>query len=58
MEKLITAFPQNIIEALAIAESKTFKQPLNTIHNIVICGMGGSGIGGTIVAQWIQDEIK
>jgi glucose/mannose-6-phosphate isomerase len=58
MEKLITAFPQNILEALAIAENQTFKQPSNTIQNIVICGMGGSGIGGKIVAQWIQDEAQ
>ena len=58
MEKLITAFPQNILEAFAIAESKSFKQPTNSIHSIIICGMGGSGIGGKIVAQWIEDEAK
>ncbi len=58
MEKLITAFPQNILEALSIADKQTFKQPTNTIQHIVICGMGGSGIGGKIVAQWIQDEAK
>ena len=26
------------------------------IHTIVICGMGGSGIGGKIVAQWVEKE--
>lgn len=58
MDKLIAAFPQNMLDALTIAESQKFKQPTTTIHHIVICGMGGSGIGGRIVSQWIQDEVK
>jgi glucose/mannose-6-phosphate isomerase len=58
MEKLITAFPQNMLDALAIAEAHSFKQPKADIHNIVICGMGGSGIGGKIVSQWVQKEAK
>lgn len=58
MDKLITAFPQNIIEALNIASGMQYKNPKNPIHNVVICGMGGSGIGGKIVSQWIQDEVK
>lgn len=57
MNKLISAFPQNMLDALQIASEQTFKRPENPIHNVVICGMGGSGIGGKIVAQWIQDEI-
>jgi len=56
MDKLITAFPQNMLDALDIASKMKFKQPQNEIRNILICGMGGSGIGGKIVAQWIQDE--
>lgn len=56
MDKLITAFPQNILDALAIAEAQTFQQPKMPIHTIVICGMGGSGIGGKIVAQWVEKE--
>jgi glucose/mannose-6-phosphate isomerase len=56
MDKLITAFPQNILDALAIAEAQTFQQPKLPIHTIVICGMGGSGIGGKIVAQWVEKE--
>lgn len=58
MDKLIAAFPQNMLDALAIAEAQSFKQPSSPIHNILICGMGGSGIGGKIVAQWIQNESK
>jgi len=56
MDKLITAFPQNITDALAIAAKVNLKAPENDIQSIVICGMGGSGIGGKLVAQWVQNE--
>jgi glucose/mannose-6-phosphate isomerase len=56
MDKLITDFPQNITDALGIAAKVTLRLPENPIHNVVICGMGGSGIGGKLVAQWIQSE--
>lgn len=55
MEKLIQEFSSNISEALKIAAGATFVKPTPDIRNIVICGMGGSGIGGRIVAQWVQD---
>jgi glucose/mannose-6-phosphate isomerase len=58
MENLIHAFPQNILDALEIAKNAQLKKPVNSIQNIVICGMGGSGIGGKIAAQWVQNEIK
>ena len=58
MEKLIAAFPQNLIDALEIASKVSLKKPENAVHNIVICGMGGSGIGGKIVTEWIQRELK
>ena len=57
MDKLIAAFPQNIIESLEIASKVQLQKPINPIHNIVICGMGGSGIGGKLVSQWLQDEL-
>lgn len=58
MDKLISAFPQNIVDALKIAGEVNFRKPANEIHNIVICGMGGSGIGGKLVSQWVQDELE
>ena len=58
MKSLIEAFPQNIHDAIAIAQSSTIRTPKNEVHNIIICGLGGSGIGAKIVANWIQDEIK
>ena len=57
MKKLIEEFPNNLLEALSIAKKVTFKKPKNTIQNVVICGMGGSGIGGRIVAQWLEKDL-
>jgi glucose/mannose-6-phosphate isomerase len=56
MKELIEKFPNNISNAFEIAKKYTFKLPSVQIKNIVICGMGGSGIGGKIVSQWIQDD--
>ena len=57
MKRLIAAFPENLIEGLAIANANPLKKTYPKIENIVICGMGGSGIGGKLVASWIADEI-
>lgn len=58
MDKLIAAFPNNMIEALDIASKSSFRKSEIEIKNVLISGMGGSGIGGKIVSLWIQDEIK
>ena len=58
MKQLIQDFPKHIEEAFSIAEKSIFKSPSAEIHNIIICGMGGSGIGAKIVSNWVQNEIK
>lgn len=58
MKELIEAFPQNITEGLNIAKEQEFRQPANAIQNVVICGMGGSGIGGNLVQSWLRDDLK
>lgn len=58
MEKLIAAFPQNILDALNASKDLKFVSPKKEIQNIVFVGMGGSGIGAKIIAQWVQDEVK
>ncbi len=58
MKGLIEEFPNNLTEAIEIAKNSAFRLPQNEILNIVICGMGGSGIGGKIVAQWLVDDLK
>ena len=58
MNTLISAFPDNITEALEIAQKSSLRQPSNEIKNVLICGMGGSGIGGRLVSKWIEDELS
>ena len=58
MKELIEAFPDNIKEAIQIAEATDLKRPQNEINSIVMCGLGGSGIGAKMVANWLMDEIK
>jgi len=57
MEKLIAAFTGNLSEALLIAKAKTYSKPKHEIKYIVVCGMGGSGIGGKIVQKWVENEL-
>ena len=57
MKQLIEDFPANLLEALSIAEKQSFNRPEVEIKNIVICGMGGSGIGGKIVSQWLEKDL-
>jgi len=58
MQELIQAFPSNIEEALEIAGKSKFSNDYSNIENVVICGMGGSGIGGTLVKDWLFNELK
>jgi len=57
MKKLIEEFPDQIREAVQIAQDAQLKNHPKEVRNVVICGMGGSGIGGMIVTQWIGEEI-
>lgn len=58
MKKLIAEFTIQLEDALKIGESSTFKKPTNSFNNIIITGLGGSGIGGKIVAQLVQNEVN
>ncbi len=58
MRSLIADFPQNISAALEIANDHPLSTKYPSFNNVVICGMGGSGIGGKLVASWIENEIE
>lgn len=58
MNTLIAEFPDNITEALDIASKAKISSPKHEIRNVLICGMGGSGIGGRLVAKWVEDELS
>ena len=56
MKALVEAFPKHLEEAIAIGRSAQLTKNNKTIENIVISGLGGSGIGGKIVSQWVADQ--
>ncbi|MEY4926360.1 MAG: bifunctional phosphoglucose/phosphomannose isomerase [Bacteroidota bacterium] len=58
MEKLVINFPNQLRESLEIAANAVVTAPTNPIHNIVLAGLGGSGIGGNMVAELIKQECK
>jgi glucose/mannose-6-phosphate isomerase len=58
MEQLISGFSTQLEHAFEIFNQYPFKQKNEDISQVVFCGMGGSGIGGRIVAQWVEQEIQ
>lgn len=56
MDQLITNFSKHLSQALDIAKETTFKTPNKSFNNVLICGLGGSGIGGTIVSQLVSSS--
>lgn len=56
MKELIQKFPAQLKEAVEIA-GKAKLSPLKTsVNKVIICGLGGSGIGGTIVKEILFEE--
>lgn len=58
MYQLIAGFPQHLVQALEICNQTKLNPATGIIQNVVITGLGGSGIGGTIVADWAQGQCK
>ncbi len=50
MDQLIADFPQQLLNALEVATKAELKTVAAPIHNIVVVGMGGSGIGADFAA--------
>lgn len=51
MKQLIENFPLHLSEALDHIKASRLKASSKNISNVLITGLGGSGIGGTIVAE-------
>lgn len=58
MRKLIEDFPDQMAEALEIGRNHGFKKSDKQFTNVVICGLGGSGIGGSFVNDALKNEIN
>ncbi len=58
MDKMIARFPDQLGEALDIAEKITLAQHVAPYRNVLITGLGGSGIGGTYVQEFVRNFCK
>lgn len=56
MKDLVHNFPNQLREAIAIGEKATFNRPETPIRNVLVTGLGGSGIGGTIAAEVVASH--
>lgn len=57
MREFIEKINEQIAEAVEIANSSKLKK-YSKISEVLICGVGGSGISGTIVSNIFKDECK
>jgi glucose/mannose-6-phosphate isomerase len=59
MYQLIKDFPQQMRHAIELGENISIKTTFFVpIQNIVVSGMGGSGIGGDLLSELMEGEIK
>lgn len=58
MQKMIERFPEQLTEALAIAQSIQYHKHSAPIRSIFISGLGGSGIGGGFVQEFTRGIAK
>ncbi len=56
MQELVKSFPKQLSEAIEIGRNASLKGQNKGIQNVLISGLGGSGIGGTIVAELTANE--
>ena len=58
MDKLIESFPNQIKRAIEIGEKIEVQTADTPILNVLISGLGGSGIGGTIFSNIMKSQLK
>ena len=58
MNDYINAFTKHLSEALEIGRSTKLNPYQKEIRNVLICGLGGSGIGGAIVTDLVGPEVR
>lgn len=57
MYNLIKQFPAQVKEAVAIGNSVNLKPKGRGIENVVLCGLGGSAIGGDLLRNYLAGEL-
>lgn len=56
MKDLVQNFSNQLTEAVQIGEKAVLSKAKTPIQNVLITGLGGSGIGGTIVAEVVSSN--
>ena len=56
MKNLVAAFSKQLREAVEIAKKAKLSTSAKDISNILVCGLGGSGIGANIVGELVASE--
>lgn len=56
MKTLISNFSKQLEEAIIIGTDAKLSPSPDPIQNVLICGLGGSGIGGSIVSELVSQE--
>ena len=56
MEEMIREFPRQMEEAMKMSFGIELPVPISPIRSVLICGMGGSAIGGEFVASFFRHE--
>jgi len=58
MTGYVMDYTKHLRLAVEIGKKANFKKPNRAFHHVVVTGLGGSGIGGTIVSQLVSDNMK
>jgi glucose/mannose-6-phosphate isomerase len=58
MHDMIARFPEQLAEALQLAEKTTLQKHSAPYRSVFISGLGGSGIGGQYVQELVRQECK
>ena len=58
MFRLIKEFPAQAREAIRIGNEAKLRLSVRGIHEIVLCGLGGSAIGGDLLKSYLGVELK
>ena len=57
MYNLIKKFPEQVEEAIGIGSAARVKLNVRGIESIVLCGLGGSAIGGDLFKSYLAGEL-
>jgi glucose/mannose-6-phosphate isomerase len=58
MYALIRGFPDQVREAVRIGAEARISLPVRGVRSIVLCGLGGSAIGGDLLKSYLSAELE